>query len=128
MLSLTEQIQQDIKSITNNTSDFGITLVFENTTTSPPTVATLKGTGKKINLVFDEMGMVKAQGRTATCSVSELTFIAAKYPYKNSHDIIDFNGHYVIMTEATSSAKYVIKSWTPDESYGLIVFDLGDYE
>lgn len=127
MIGLTQQIQNDIHEITTNKRDFGITLVFENANTSPVTIATLEGTGKKINLVFDELGMVKAQGRTATCSVSELTFEAANYPYK-VNGIIDFNNHYVTMTEATSSAKYVIKSWTPDEKYGLIVFDLGDYE
>ncbi len=127
-MGLIDQIRSDLNSIITNSNDFGVTLLFENPNTSPAETATIIGTGRHINLQFDEMGMVKAYGSNATCTVSEAALIAANYTYKNTDGNIDFNRHRVTMTDATSTGIYQIKTWIPNRNLGIISFELSDFE
>lgn len=126
-MGLIDQIRSDLNDIITNSNDFGVTLVFQ-TNSSPVTTATLTGTGRHIDLTFDELGMVKGLGSNATCTVSEASLIAANYPYKNGNGDIDFKKHKVTMTDATSTGYYMVRTWIPNEYLGIISFELSDFE
>lgn len=125
-MGIIAQARLDINDIVTNANDFGVTLVFE-APTSPVTIKTIIGTGKHISLKFDELGMVQGRGSNATCTVTEAALIAASYPYKDGNGNITFERHKVTMTDATATGVYMVDTWTPDKTLGLIVLEMGDF-
>ncbi len=119
-------VAQDIQQITTNSNDFAIPFVFT-APTSPVTVATIYGIGKKHHLEFDELGMVKGNVTNATCTVSALSLNAVSYPYINSNNLISFKGHLVQWADVTGTFQYVVNEWYPNEKTGQIVLILGNY-
>jgi hypothetical protein len=126
-MGLFEQIQADIKSILENTSDFGVPITLT-ANDSPATVVNVKGTIKKHHTVYDDMGMpARTKGNTvnATCSVSMLSLNAVSYPYLNAEGRVSFKNHKATWSDATgNSIEYIVKEWYPDYQTAMIALEL----
>lgn len=126
-MGLEDIIRNDILAIRTNTNDFGTAITFQ-APTSPVTTATIVGKVNKHHLVFDAMGMVKANVLNGSVSVSMLSLTAASYPFRNSEGRVTFKGHMVTWTDVTGLPQtYVIEEWYPDEVTGLLTLILGEY-
>ena len=124
-MGLIAQIQQDIKQITSNADEFGVTLSF----VSPDgDEATITGLATKHHFSIDTEGR-PVNAKNAHCSFSEELLTEVGYPVRNSRDEVSLKGHKVSWMDSTGKqCEYVIEEWYPDETIGLIVCILGDYE
>lgn len=118
--------QRDIQRITSNTdSGFGlcITLTAPNAAT-----ATVVGIHAKHHLNVDTDGNV-VNSKTAHIAVSESLLVAANYPVRNADGEVDLKGHKIQVVDSTGATPlYLVQSWFPDETVGLIVITLEDFE
>lgn len=126
-MGLIAQARADINSIRTNTNDFGVTIILS-ANTSPVTTKTIAGTYRHINLQFDELGMVKANASTASCTITEAALIAASYPYKDSNGNINFERHRATIVDNSTTRSYVVDEWTPNYNLGEIILQLGYIE
>lgn len=67
--------------------------------------------------------------KNAHICIDEDALIKLNYPVRNQDDEVYLMNHRVKTTDSTGSLKsYLVKEWFPDESLGLIVCILSDYE
>lgn len=93
-------------------------------------LTTLETTGfvSKHWVSFDTDGN-SANSKNAHICLSEDELVLANYPVRNSQNEVHLLNHRVSTTDSSGLVKkYVIKEWYPDETLGLIVCILGDYE
>jgi len=77
---------------------------------------------------FDTDGNA-ANSKNAHICLDEDLLIAASYPVRNSDQEVFLRKHKVITKDSTGIEKnYVVNEWFPDETLGLIVCILGDYD
>jgi len=126
-MGLIQQAQEDIAEITSNPDEWGV----EITLTAPDlTTATLNGTHSKHHLAIGEKGE-RVNSRSAYISFSESNLLAAnqEYPIRNESKIVNLKDHQVKVKDSTGiEFTYAIREWYPDETVGLIVCILGDYD
>jgi hypothetical protein len=117
-MGLIELIQRDIKAITSNGSDFGVSMTF----VSPLSVtATINGLHSKHTLSQDTEGN-RANINNAHVSFSESSLTALGYPTRNNRDEFDMIGHMVTVADSTGEdITYKISENYPDETVGLMV-------
>ena len=116
-----------IAQITGNQDGFGIAMVL---TAPNGQVANITGLHTKIHLSVDTEGNAinTKQGRV---SFSESNLLAASpnYPIRNATGEVDLENHLIDVADSTGGIKhYTAQSWMPDETIGLIVAYLSDYE
>ena len=124
-MSLINQIQKDILSITTNSTEFGVAINLE-----APTAETIDiiGLHTKHHLGIDTDGN-QVNTKNAHISFSEDAFIDSGYPIRNLNGEVSLKNHIVTAKDSTgNNKKYIIREWFPDETIGLIVCILGDYE
>ncbi len=122
-MGLIEQAQKDWQAITNNKSEFGVTLKFKAPTNEEAEVA---GLHTKHHLGFDEMGK-PVNSKTAYITVSEKLLTDAGYPVRVNGEVKLVN-HLVTVKDSTGTEKnYIIQQWMPDETLGAITLVLGVY-
>jgi hypothetical protein len=126
-MNLTERARLDVLQITTNAGDFGTAILL-----TPPTVGSsaiaVTGLAKKHHLSVDTMG-VAVNSKNASISISELELVAKQYPYRNGHGEVALVGHLATWTDSSGQPlTYVISEHFPDETLGLIVCILGDYQ
>jgi hypothetical protein len=124
-MGLIEQAQIDIREITSNLNDFGVAmkLIAPNLTELD-----LVGLHTKHHLGYDQDGKM-VNTKNAHVSFSEDILVDASYPYRNASGEVNLKGHKVIVKDSTrNDVEYIIREWFPDETIGLIVCILGDYE
>lgn len=124
-MSLIAQAKADIERITANLGEFGVSMTF----TSPLDVeATVTGLHTKHHLGVDTTGNI-VNSRNAHISVSEKHLTDADYPVRNASGDVALVGHRVAVKDSTGITKnYVITQCMPDETVGLLLCILGDYE
>jgi len=67
--------------------------------------------------------------KNAHISFSEQQLIDALYPYRNTGDEVALFNHKIDVKDSTGNIKnYVIREWFPDETIGVILCILGDFE
>jgi hypothetical protein len=125
-MGLLEQARADIKQITGNTDEFAVNATFRapapgNQTMTIPVIHT------KHHLGQDSEGRPK-NTKNAHISFSE-SAVPAEYPIRNTTGEVSLHGHQVTVKDSTGTDKqYMIREWFPDETLGLIVCIMGDFE
>jgi hypothetical protein len=77
---------------------------------------------------FDTDGLA-VNSKNAHITLDEDVLITANYPVRNSDLEVDLRRHKVSTPDSTGINKsYIIIEWFPNETLGLIVCILGDYE
>lgn len=122
-MGLIDQIQADIKSITSNLNDFGVAMIL-----TAPTNETITITGihTKHHLGIDTDGNM-VNSKKASIAFSESLLVG--YPCRNLSQEVNLKNHKVSVKDSTIILKnYRVQSWFPDETIGLIVCILEDFE
>jgi hypothetical protein len=124
-MSLIAQAKQDVADITANSAEWGLSI----TMTAPDeTTATVTGLHTKHHMAVDTLGN-PVNAKNAHASISEQHLVAAGYPVRNEQGEVSLYGHRVSVADSTGTVKhYTVKQWHPDETVGLIVMILDDYE
>jgi len=77
---------------------------------------------------FDTNGN-SANSKNAHICIDEAQLLELGYPVRNSKEEVFLRGHKVYTKDSSVVVKsYVINEWFPDETLGLIVCILGDYD
>lgn len=121
-MSILDRAIQDVKRITGNSNEFARVMTF---TALDDSTITTKGLHSKHHLNVDGEGNV-VSSKTAYVSVSEENMTG--YPLRTNGEV-DLKGHRVSVKDSTGSTfEYRIIDWYPDETVGLIVCILQDYD
>ena len=125
-MNLYDQAKADVNQITGNGFEWGepITLIAPNAQQ-----AIVNGIHAKHHTEFNEDGF-PVNGKIANIAISEDNVLAinASYPLRTNGEI-HLQGHLVTVKDSTGiDQEYVIQQWFPDETIGLIVCILSDYE
>jgi len=123
-MGLMEQNKKDIEQITQNTTDFGVSLFFE----APGGItATVNGYYSDHSMTFDELGNPVTGKKTSVC-VSEQPLLDQDYPTRTSKGLTSFQNHFVTVTYADGNeVKYKIEETQPDYTINLITLFLTNY-
>lgn len=125
-MGLTEQAIFDAQAIISDAiNGFAIAIEF---TAPDSTTATINGLATKHHMRMDLDGKL-VNSKDASVSFSEALLVAAGYPVRNSSGEVYLKGHKVKWTDSSGQlCQYAIDQWFPDETIGLIVCVLEDYE
>lgn len=128
-MSLTDQAIQDMKDITGNGDDFGVSFQLM----SPDgAIAVVKGFHVKIHQAIDEIGLT-VNSKKASIAFSEGNLpigYVIRITDTDHHMIgeVNLKGFRIDIADSTGVVKkYKAQQWFPDEKLGLIVVILGDY-
>ncbi|MBL4810566.1 MAG: hypothetical protein JKY43_10980 [Phycisphaerales bacterium] len=123
-MGLIDQAKKDIEQITSNLSDFGVQL----TLTAPGSeIASVIGIHAKHHTGFDAEGF-PVNSKIASVAISEQFLLDQGYPTRINGEV-NLKKHIVKAKDSTGIEQiYVIREFFPDETIGLIVCILGDYE
>tara|TARA_R110000851_G_scaffold173886_2_gene320158 strand:+ start:23 stop:406 length:384 start_codon:yes stop_codon:yes gene_type:complete len=92
------------------------------------TTLTTSGLAGKHWINFDSDG-VPINSKNAHICIDEDVLTLNNYPFRNSDGDVSLKGHKVNVKDSSGTLKnYIIKEWFPDETLGLIVCILGDYD
>lgn len=124
-MGLIEQIRDDIEQITTNSDEFGVPI-----TLTSPGGNTLEMTAlhTRHHLGIDTDGNL-VDTPNIHIGISENVLIKEGYPYRNSAGKVDLKNHRVTGADSSGTdVQYKVVRWFPDETAGLIVCILGEYE
>lgn len=122
-MGIIAQIKEDVKDILNNSNEFGVTLSFAAPAPGNET-ATINGIHTKHHTAIDGETGLKVNSKNAHVSFSESLLTALSYPVRNGNDEVAMKGHRVTVDGIT----YKIMETKPDETIGVIVCILAEYE
>lgn len=100
------------------------------TLTSPDGSIVLQTTGwnTKHWINFESDGS-PINSKNAHICIDEELLVAANYPLRNSDQEVHLQKHRVSVVDSSGVVKeYIINEWYPDETLGLIVCILGDFQ
>ena len=100
------------------------------TLTTPDEVISIETTGfvTKHHINFDTDG-TSINAKNAHICVDEKELTKLGYPVRDNSKEVNLLGHYVLVKDSSNEVKkYVIRENFPDETLGLIVCILGDFE
>lgn len=119
-MGLLDTIKSDIELITSTLNEFGVSIVL----TSPlGVVTTLTGIHTKHHLGIDTDGNM-VNSKKASIAFSE-SFLSCR----NSSEEVSLTNYRVSVKDSTGIIKeYIVQQWFPDETIGLIVCILEDYD
>ena len=124
-MGLIEQARIDIARITQNLNEFGVNIDLVARTGEP---ASVTGLHTRHHLGVDSDGNM-INSRNVHISICEDALIDADYPYRNSSNEVDFKNHRATVIDSSGEPRlYKVTQWHQDETIGLIVIILGDYE
>jgi len=122
-MGLIDQARADLVQITSNEDDFGVPIAFEAPTGETKSIV---GFHSKHHLARDTDGR-QVSAKNAAISFAES--LMTDYPVRGASGEVNLKNHKVTVKDSTDVDKvYVIREWFPDETLGLIVCILGDYE
>ena len=94
---------------------------------NPVTINTI-GLASKHWINFDTDG-IPVNSKNAHICLNEQELSENNYPYRNSEQEVDLFNHRVSVKDSTGILKeYVIKEWYPNETLGLLICILKDYD
>lgn len=123
-MSLIDTINADIAKITSNLNEFGVSIEL-----IAPTLETItiNGIHTKHHLGIDTDGNM-VNSKKASIAFSE-SLLIAPYPVRNANKEVDLLNHLINVKDSTGIVKnYIVQQWFPDETIGLIVCILEDYD
>jgi hypothetical protein len=92
------------------------------------TILGTTGLASKHFINFDSDG-APINSKNAHICLDEDVLTLNSYPYRNADGDVSLRSHKINVKDSTGLVKnYVIKEWFPDETLGLIVCILGDYD
>lgn len=99
-------------------------------TFTAPNGSIMSGPGlhKKVHIPDELPGEQAINVRTAVFSIAEQLFIDAGYPYRDEKGEVLLKGHKLQVKDFRMVFTYKVKEWYPDETLGLIVCILEDFE
>ena len=125
-MSLYDTAKADIESISSNTDEWGKTALF----TAPAPGSETKTVSVIHNLHhtgFNEHGE-RVNSKYGSIAVSESNLDADGYPVRIDNKI-NLANHRIDIADSTGTTRnYIVREWYQDETIGLIVVILGDYE
>lgn len=124
-MSLLNLARADTIGITTDLFGFGDTVVF----TSPDgVVVSVTARPNRHHLKFDSDG-APVNGLVASVEVAEAVLVAAGYPVRNLRGQVAMMKHLVAFKDSTGVLrKYSIAQQYPDDTLGLLVFQLSEFE
>ncbi len=126
-MGLIDQAKADIETITSNLNEFAKVMTFTSPT-PPGQTAIINGLHTKHHLGVNTDG-TEVNAENAHVAVSEKALTDKGYTVRNSDGEIDLKDHKVTVKDSTGTdITYVIREWYQNETIGLIVCILGDYE
>lgn len=124
-MSLYDQAKADIAQITSNSAEWGTDITIEDRAGN---TCVIKGIWSKHHLGVDTEGN-RVNTRNAHVSFHENQTIAQGWNIRNSETEVNIIGYKMYLVDSTGELKsYVIKQSFPNETTGLIVCILGQYE
>ena len=124
-MGLIQQATDDWLRFSSDEDLFGTSIDFEAPTSE---IATVVGIASKHNIGIDTDGNL-INTKNAHISVSEKLLTDKGYPVRNPAGEVDIRGHRVDYVDSTGlSKKYKIQQSFPDETIGMIVCILEDFE
>lgn len=124
-MSLYDQAKADIAQITSNTNEWAAEIILED---SEGNICVIQGIRSKHHLGIDTDGN-RVNTRNAHISFSENQTIAHGWNIRNDKKQVKIKGYKVSVADSTGElGSYVINEAYPNETLGLIVCILGQYE
>lgn len=124
-MGLIDQAKEDFQRFSSDLDLFGISIDFEAPTSE---TATVGGIATKHNIGVDTEGNL-VNTKNAHISVAEKLLTDAGYPVRDANGEVSLKGHRVDYVDSTGISKeYVIQQTFPDETVGMIVCILEDFE
>ena len=122
-MGLIDQAKSDIKDITSNSDEFGVSITFTAPTNE---TATINGLHSKHHMAIGTDGNM-INSKNAHISFSEELLTAKNYPVRKAGEV-NLKDHKVSVKDSTGISKnYVIREWFQDETIGLITSILGSF-
>lgn len=126
-MGLIEQAKADIEQITSDPDEWAVRLRFTSRLTGIS--ADVYGLHTKHHYGFNLDTQKPFNAKNAHCSTSEGPLTLLGYPVRNSDREVQMKGDKVDATDiAGNTWTYVIDECVPDETVGLLLFILGDWE
>lgn len=125
-MNILDLARRHVREITGNVAGgFAVPATF-----IAPGGETVTGAGlhKKVWTADQLPGEQAINARTAAFSMAEQIFIDAGYPYRDTKGEVLLKGHKVLVKDYRMVYTYKVKEWFPDETLGLIVCILEDFE
>jgi hypothetical protein len=123
-MGLIDQIRLDVQRITSNINDFPIEI---NMIAPTGETAILTGIHTKHHLGVDTEGNA-INSKKSSVAFSE-SLLLAPYPVRNINGEVDMRNHRVNAKDSTGIEKqYIVQQWFPDETIGLLVLILEDFQ
>lgn len=124
MADLLAQARKDIQKITQ--AEFGVDLVI---TDKLGNSVAVRGLASKHFFQIDSNTGLPVSSKNTHVSINEQVLIDAGYTVRNANREVAMIGHLVTYSDsANNSWTFKINDIMPDETLGLIVLFLGDYE
>jgi hypothetical protein len=125
-MGLLDQARADAHQILTNADGWGTSIQF--TSEDGQTVKTVTGLAMKHHLGMDGAGAA-VNTKTTKITVTEKALKDAGFPTRNGNDELSFSRVRVEWADASGTTKtYVIKQWYPDETLGVLLFQLVDFK
>lgn len=125
-MNILDLAKADIEAITSDDNGWTrqMTFVAPNNVAS----ATINGLHSKHHTGISTEGM-RVSAKTASVSVSEKFLSDKNYPVRDADGEVLLKGHLVAVKDSTGNfCIYSVREWYPDETVGLIVCILGDFD
>ncbi len=122
-MGLIDQINEDIKNIASNLNDFGVQIILIRPNNQE---FIINGIHTKHHLGIDTDGNM-VNSKKASIAFSES--LINTFSIRNSFNEVDLRGYKINVKDSTGILKnYIVQQWFPDETIGLIVCILEDYD
>jgi len=126
-MSILDQARLDLEQISGNLNDFGVSITITPIDTEIDPV-TVPGFNTKHYTGFNLDG-VRVSTKTASVAISENQFVNIGFVIRNANNEVEMKNFLVSVFDSTGFTRnYIVRESYPDESLGLIVLILGDYE
>lgn len=124
-MGLLDIAKRDLKTFVESSTGFAVDI----TMTAPDaTVVTFKGLHSKHHFSIDGDGN-QVNSKNSHISFAEKTLTDLEYPLRNAGGEVDLLRHRVDVKDSTGVVKnYIVGTWFPDETVGLITCLLQDYD
>jgi len=119
-MGLIDIVKRDVADILGNSDQFGVTVVLTNGTDT----ATLTGTTSSHFLKVDPDTGLPMRGRNVHVTVSMSAMTDADYPFRDGNNDVALVNHRVTV----QGVQLIVREVWPDETFGLVVMVLGDYQ
>lgn len=127
-MNLAERAILDTKKITSNANEFGVIVSFTSLPDQGQT-ATCNAINNQHWLSVQNGLIVNAKNASIAFSEGALLDANPNYPIRDAGKKVSMNGHLCDLKNSTGEIQnyIVLQSW-PDETVGLIILILGDYQ